>query len=244
MPHSVDDWFDRLSTSRHATHKAHAEAVIASDKQCLKKQKKESVMNLAKPLCKASTVEVIDSINSAIQDLQELCSNGSEGEPTEHAPFSYPKVVQSIELRSRNSVVKLLASPQNRKRKKANQNKSRPSKAQKLDDKASHVSSAEEAESKANAVEARPTRAAASAARSKFRTFDSEPNGHSSSDSEAQFNDSEESQPDGVDCSAEDGESEDDGFSEDEESLSVNDSYVEVSECVFVSLNLVKFHVN
>jgi hypothetical protein len=113
MPHTVDDWFDRLARARHGDH---TDIPSAPKSRKTVTKKSSTADETAVPLSRRSTAEIRNSIDNAIRDLQELCSLGGEGEPTEHAPFSYPHVVQSVELKSRKPSIKLLASSRKRHR--------------------------------------------------------------------------------------------------------------------------------
>lgn len=115
MPHTVDDWFDRLAKAKHGDHADILAPPKGGSKKTLKK-KSSTAEDTSVPLSRRSTADIRNSIDNAIKDWQELCSLGGEGEPTEHAPFSYPRVVQSVELKSRKPSIKLLASPRKRQR--------------------------------------------------------------------------------------------------------------------------------
>jgi hypothetical protein len=132
MPHTVDDWFDRLAQAKHGGHaNIPTPPKTGKPKKSSRKTGKKSSSDdgdTSVPLSRCSTIDIRNSIDNAIKDLQDLCSVGGEGDPTEHAPFSYPHVVQSVELRSRKSSVKLSASPRKRRRpqKKETSRKPRP----------------------------------------------------------------------------------------------------------------------
>lgn len=235
MPHSIDDWFTRLSTTQHATHTS--QSAVGPGKERPYENKKSDQVDVSKPLCKSSTVEVNNNIKSAVQDLQGLCCKVNEGEPTEHAPFSYPRVVQSIELRSRNSAVKLLASPQNRKRKAAKQDDHRSKKVKKATKREGHKQ--QNSDVRTHNVEpaittgSRSKRAAASAARAKFSTLEEDDiDETASADTDHEFDGSEDKSSD-----LESTVNEEDEFDSDcEEVDSPKDNYLEVSDLYFIFL--------
>eukprot|EP01138_Halocafeteria_seosinensis_P002710 gb/GECG01002771.1/.p1 GENE.gb/GECG01002771.1/~~gb/GECG01002771.1/.p1 ORF type:complete len:1441 (+),score=164.87 gb/GECG01002771.1/:1-4323(+) len=188
MPHTVDNWFDRLAKARHGLHGDESSTALKVQKKSGKKSKGTADdESPSKPLSRCSTADIRSSIDNAIKDLQELCSLGGEGEPTEHAPFSYPKIVQSVELKSRNSSIKLIASPQKRQR---------PQK--KAPKKQSSRQSPEITVTKPmrSAIK-RPRRAAASAAAS---LMDAQSSGDSDSGGDEEFSESGSDEGDESDC--------------------------------------------
>jgi hypothetical protein len=105
MPHTVDDWFDRLVQARHGNHQKthhpptiHSSAGTSSCSSSTVSSMTTTTTSRAQQVSRFSVSDTQTTMQNAISDLRHLCTVAGGHTPTEHAPLSYPSVIQMADL--------------------------------------------------------------------------------------------------------------------------------------------------